>query len=107
MIHAGCAIVIAQGNENESAVVVPQAANDLLLIEGVQASFVAVEIAGTVQISARSMGDVNVQVIMEKLGGGGHLMMAGAQLKDVSLEKTRQYLIAAVDEYRAAQSGEK
>lgn len=107
VIHAGCAIVIAQGNENESAVVVPQAANDLLLIEGVQASFVAVEIAGTVQISARSMGDVNVQVIMEKLGGGGHLMMAGAQLKDVSLEKTRQYLIAAVDEYRAAQSGEK
>lgn len=107
VIHAGCAIVTAEGDEYDSAVVVPQAANDLLMIEGVQASFVAVNIGGTVQISARSMGDVNVQVIMEKLGGGGHLMMAGAQLKDISLEKTRQYLIAAVDEYRTNQTTDK
>ena len=56
-----------------------------------------------VSISARSYGEMNVQLIMEKLGGGGHLTMAGAQMKDVSLEKTKVYLMAAIDEYRKNQ----
>ena len=86
--------------------VIPQAANDLLAIEGVQASFVAVNTGGNIMISARSMGEVNVQIIMEKLGGGGHLMMAGAQLQNVSMEKTKVYLMAAIDEYRNNQNKE-
>ena len=85
------------------AVVVPQAANDLLGIEGVAASFVAVEKNGGVNISARSMGEVNVQVIMESLGGGGHLTMAGTQLKDCSAQRARELLISAVDAFRADQ----
>lgn len=61
---------------------------------------------GFISVSARSLGEVNVQVIMEKLGGGGHLTMAGAQMKDVSLEKTKVYIMAAIDEYRRNQAEE-
>lgn len=63
-------------------VVAAKVANDLLNVEGVRASFVVTENDGTVYVSARSVDDVNVQVIMEKLGGGGHANIAGAQLKD-------------------------
>ena len=66
----------------------------------------AVDTGNGIMISARSMGEVNVQLIMEKLGGGGHLMMAGAQLQDVSMEKTKSYLMAAIDEYRTNQNKE-
>lgn len=67
-------------------VVLPMAANDLLTINGVDASFVAVAKNDGVNISARSMGALNVQVILEPLGGGGHLMMAGAQLQNCTLQ---------------------
>ena len=62
-------------------VVAAQAANDLLNINMVKASFVMVEHQGKIYISGRSIDEVNVQVILEKLGGGGHLNMAGAQLE--------------------------
>ncbi|MBM6914481.1 DHH family phosphoesterase [Gemmiger formicilis] len=103
VIHKGCAISVCGPLAPGLAVVVPQAANDLLGIEGVAASFVAVEKNGGVNISARSMGEVNVQVIMESLGGGGHLTMAGAQLKDCSAQRARELLISAVDAFRADQ----
>ena len=102
-LYKGCAIVVSANVPSDSSVIVPQAANDLLSIEGVQASFVAMDMGGYISISARSYGELNVQLIMEKLGGGGHLTMAGAQLKDVSLEKTKVYLMAAIDEYRKNQ----
>ena len=54
---------------------------------------------GTVNISARSMGAVNVQLILEGMGGGGHQTMAGAQIKDISLEDCRQRLLVAIDRY--------
>ncbi|MCM1272380.1 MAG: DHH family phosphoesterase [Clostridium sp.] len=77
-------------------VVAAKVANELLNVEGVRASFVVTEHGGTSYISARSVDDINVQVIMEKLGGGGHANIAGAQLKDVSdtdaLEKIKQLL---------------
>ena len=63
---------------------IAQAANDLLTIQNVEASFVAVQVGGGVNISARSLGAVNVQVIMESLGGGGHQTMAAAQLKHIT-----------------------
>ncbi|HIV87347.1 MAG TPA: DHH family phosphoesterase [Candidatus Pygmaiobacter gallistercoris] len=103
VLYKGCAIVVSDKIPSDSSVIVPQAANDLLSIDGVQASFVAMDMGGYVSISARSYGELNVQVIMEKLGGGGHLTMAGAQMKDVSLEKTKVYLMAAIDEYRKNQ----
>ena len=67
-----------------------QAANELLDIDGIKASIVLTEYNGTVYISARSIDEVNVQVIMERLGGGGHLSTAGAQLKGCSAEDARE-----------------
>ena len=64
-----------------------QVANDLLNIKGIKASFVLTEYNGTVYISARSIDEANVQVIMEKLGGGGHLSVAGSQLTDITVEE--------------------
>lgn len=64
-----------------------QAANELLGINGIKASFVATEYNGKIYISARSIDEVNVQIIMERLGGGGHMNIAGAQLEDVSPER--------------------
>lgn len=106
-IYMGCAVVFSDSVPAELSVVVPQAANDLLTINGVEASFVAVDNGAQVSVSARSMGDVNVQVIMEKLGGGGHLTMAGAQLRNVSLEEAKRRLLDAISEYRESQRTEK
>ena len=84
-------------------VVLPMAANDLLTINGVDASFVAVAKNDGVNISARSMGALNVQVILEPLGGGGHLMMAGAQLQNCTLQDAERRIREQIDLYRAAQ----
>ena len=89
------------------AVAVPQAANDLLTIIGVDASFVAVQKGSGVNISARSMGAVNVQVILETLGGGGHLTMAGAQLKDTTPEEARRRILEAIDAFYEEQTARK
>ena len=66
-----------------------QAANELLDIAGMKASIVMTFYNNTIYLSARSIDEVNVQVMMEKLGGGGHRTIAGAQLKDMSLEEAR------------------
>lgn len=102
-MYKGCAVVLSGELPAEAQVAVPQAANDLLSIEGVQASFVAVQNGSMVKISARSMGQVNVQVIMESLGGGGHQTMAATVLKHTSLDQARDRLHAAIDSYRASQ----
>ncbi len=105
-IYMGCAISVSDELPPGMAVAVPQAANDLLTIEGVGASFVAVKNGGGVNISARSMGEVNVQVIMEMLGGGGHLTMAGAQLQGATPAEAEARIRQAVAAYRQQQSGE-
>ncbi len=64
-----------------------QAANELLGINGIKASFVVTEYNGKIYISARSIDEVNVQIIMERLGGGGHMNIAGAQLTDTTPER--------------------
>ena len=79
--------------------VAPQAADEMLSISGVDASFVLYPINDAISISARSMGAINVQVIMEYLGGGGHQTMSGAQLKGASMQKARQSLLEAIDKY--------
>ncbi|MEE0801718.1 MAG: DHH family phosphoesterase [Gemmiger sp.] len=103
-IYKGCAIAISDELAPEMSVVLPMAANDLLTINGVDASFVAVAKNGGVNISARSMGALNVQVILEPLGGGGHLTMAGAQLKDCTPEEAEQRIREEIDQYREAQA---
>jgi c-di-AMP phosphodiesterase-like protein len=80
-------------------VVSSQAADEMLNIEGVKASFVLYAAGPTINISARSLGDVNVQLIMENVGGGGHQTMAAAQIKTESMAEAKQMLVTAINEY--------
>ena len=105
-IYKGCAIALSEELDAGMNVVLPMAANDLLTINGVDASFVAVAKNGGVNISARSMGALHVQVILEPLGGGGHLMMAGAQLHDCTLQDAETRIREQIDIYRAAQAAQ-
>ncbi len=82
-----------------SRVVAAQAADELMNISGVEASFVLFADGQTAIISGRSMGSVNVQVILEELGGGGNAMIAGAQMPDTSLEEAEAQLERAIDSY--------
>lgn len=101
-IYRGCAIALSPDRDApDMQVTAAQAADELLTIQGVQASFLIFEMNGLMWFSARSMGQLNVQIIMEKLGGGGHLTMAGAQLRDTSPAEAKEKLIAAIDEFFA------
>ena len=71
--------------------------NELLNIKGVKASFVLTPSQGTIHISARSSDEVNVQIIMERMGGGGHLSSAACQLEDKTLEEAKDALKAILD----------
>ena len=84
------AISVCPADKIESPTIVgAQAANELLGIRGIRASFVMTEYENQIYISARSIDEVNVQTIMEKLGGGGHMNVAGAQLRNVTLGEAR------------------
>lgn len=97
-IHNRCAIASTELKSDDIRLISPQAADDLLSISGVDASFVVYRTGDTVNISARSLGGMNVQVIMERLGGGGHQTMAAAQIKDVSVSEAVDRLKNAIDE---------
>ncbi len=75
-----------------------QAANELLNISGIKASFVLTFYEDEIYISARSIDEINVQLIMEKLGGGGHMTIAGAQLKDIDMEDALVLVRKTLDE---------
>lgn len=97
-------IAVSALTKPQNHVAAAQAADELLDISGVQASVVAYPTAeGGVDMSARSMGDVNVQVLLEQLGGGGNRSAAGVQMKDVSLRDAVNKLFAAIDEYFATE----
>ena len=102
-MYKNCAISIGGEVAPEARVAIAQAANDLLRIQGVDASFVAVQVGNGVNVSARSMGAVNVQVIMESLGGGGHQTMAAAQLKHITPQAARSRIQDAIDQYYLSQ----
>ncbi|MGN0622243.1 MAG: DHH family phosphoesterase [Porcipelethomonas sp.] len=96
-IIGNCAVSVAGSDTSENIrITAPQAADELLGITGVAASFVIYKTGSIVNISARSLGSVNVQVIMERLGGGGHQTMAAAQINDITLQEARQMLIEAI-----------
>ena len=92
-------IAIACPAEEVSRALAGQAADELLSINGIQVAFVLFRQPDAVFISARSIGRVNVQVILEALGGGGNAATAGAQLRGVTMEEARDKLIAAIDNY--------
>ena len=75
-----------------------KAANELLNIRGIKASVVLTKVEDTVFLSARSIDEVNVQVLMEKLGGGGHRTVAGARIQNSTVEECIQKVKAAIDE---------
>jgi c-di-AMP phosphodiesterase-like protein len=75
-----------------------QAANELLNVIGIKASFVLTESNGKIFISARSIDEINVQIIMERLGGGGHLSAAGAQLIDCNIEAAKRIIKDTLEE---------
>ena len=81
----------AEGIESPT-IIGAQAANELLNIIGMKATFVLTPFNGIIYVSARSIDEVNVQVVMEKLGGGGHRTIAGAQLKDMTADQAREKL---------------
>lgn len=86
------------GMDVESPTIVgAQAANELLNIKGIKAAFVFTEYQDMIYVSARSIDEVNVQVIMEKLGGGGHLNVAACQFEEMSMEDAMSKLKSLID----------
>ena len=81
-----------------STLIASQAADDLLNIKGVMASFVLTRANNKIHISGRSLGDISVQLILERIGGGGHLTAAATQL-DMSMENAEKMLRKAINEY--------
>ncbi len=99
-MYGNCAISVV-GSESENVrIVASQAADELLNIDGVHGSFVLYRIDNAINISARSYGEVNVQLVMEELGGGGHLTMAAAQLENENFEDSLNLLKHAIDKVR-------
>ena len=94
-------IAISTYNEDElnTTLVIAKAADELLTISGISASFVLGKTDDTIYISGRSIGDINVQLILEKLGGGGHITLAGAQLPNTTIDDALLKLKNAIDEY--------
>ena len=95
----GVAISAVETNFNEPQLIAAQAADSLLNITGVRASFVLCQRNGIAFVSARSLDDINVQVIMEKLGGGGHQTIAGAQFGNADLAYGKERVEKAIMEY--------
>lgn len=94
------AVADVNGAVPHANIVAAQVADELLNIKGIEASFVLTPQDEYIMISARALKDVNVQRIMELLGGGGHLGIAGAQIKDVSLQEARVLLRDAISKYK-------
>lgn len=100
--YRGCAIACTEKEMPDMRIIASQAADELLNISGVEASFLLFKVGNGVNLSARSMGTVNVQIIMESMGGGGHQTMAAAQLTEITMEETCQRLRQAIDSYLEA-----
>lgn len=94
-----CAISTSENITENVRLITSQAADEMLNIEGVKASFVIYKNGNGVNISARSFGEINVQLIMEKLGGGGHQSMSACQLDDISVDEAKNKLEKVIDKY--------
>lgn len=97
--YKGCAVSVVSGGGQNIRLITSQAADELLNLENTKASFVIFDINDTVCISARSFGEMNVQVVMEKFGGGGHATMAAAQIPRNTNENILEKLKEEIDFY--------
>lgn len=96
-MYKNCVISVVDNGTDNARVIAAQAADDLLNTSGIEASFVMYTDGSKTCISARSLGSVNVQLVMEALGGGGHQTMAACQIADVTPEAAKQMLQAQID----------
>ena len=101
IVNETIAISTYEKKTKDASIICAKAADELLTISEITASFVLGKIGDKVCISGRSIGDINVQVILEKLGGGGHITLAGAQVEGMTVEETKQELINRINEYFA------
>ena len=99
IVNTTIAIAIYPEKEKDASIVCAKAADELLTISDITASFVLGYMEEKICISGRSIGDINVQVILEKLGGGGHITLAGAQVEGMTMEEVKQELINKINEY--------
>ena len=99
MVGDSIAIAINEEVNEEAGLLCAKAADELLTINNVTASFVLGNVGDKITISGRSIGDINVQVILEKLGGGGHITLAGAQVENMTIEQVKNELINKINEY--------
>ena len=99
IVRDSIGISIYDVQEKETSLICAKAADELLTINDVTASFVLGNTGDKICISGRSIGDINVQVILEKLGGGGHITLAGAQVEGMTMEEAKQELIIRINEY--------
>ena len=96
---SGIAVSYCEKSVPDSRLISAQAADELLGIRGIRAAFVLGETPDLVAISGRSFGEINVQVILEKLGGGGHLTMAGAQIVGATWQEAMEQLLPLIEQY--------
>ena len=99
IVNETIAIATYEKKDKEASLICAKAADELLTISDITASFVMGKAGNKICISGRSIGDINVQVILEKLGGGGHITLAGAQVEGMTMEETKQELINRINEY--------
>lgn len=99
--YRGCAIAIADIESEDIRIIASQAADELLNISGIQSTYVLYRTGDIVNVSARSMGAMNVQLIMEMLGGGGHQTMAAAQLENITVTDAKLRLLQVIDQFYA------
>lgn len=99
MIAEGMYLSVCPSDYGNSAVTAAQTADALLDVEGIKASFVLCDDDDTIFVSARSLGEINVQVILEKIGGGGHQTISGAQFQDATIEEVKNIVKSAVKQY--------
>ncbi len=98
IVNNSIAIAIYPEIKKDTSILCAKAADELLTISNITASFVLGNTGEKICISGRSIGDINVQVILEKLGGGGHMTLAGAQIEGMTIEETKQELINKINE---------
>lgn len=101
IVKDNIAIAIYDAGDKEAGLICAKAADELLTISDITASFVIGNLGKSVCVSGRSIGDINVQVILEKLGGGGHITVAGAQAKNKTCEEEKIELLEKINEYFA------
>ncbi|MCE5234618.1 MAG: DHH family phosphoesterase [Clostridiaceae bacterium] len=99
LMERGIAISACPSDMENAPLIAAQAADELISIKGIRASFVLARSEDVIMISGRSLGDINVQIVLEALGGGGHLTVAGAQLHAVTMDEAVKQLTASIFDY--------